>query len=215
VTRSALPLVALYMALAGQPCRAEMLVGTAQLGLTPAFETNYLFVSFDSSDTPGVSITDVTFNTMAQGITLLDEGFFGRIFINGVGSATFFPALTTPTTSEFGYETTGFGPGASIFDATLELQKDNNGITQSELIGSTVTVDFSDGTSAQTTLTTLVMGPVPGGNNGEYLGVQGIFEVGIPTVAAPEPASLTMMAVGSASLLGFGLRRQRAARNRS
>jgi hypothetical protein len=57
-------LTALFLLLGGQgqTANAGMLTGTVGLGVGPG-ETNNLLVDFDSTSTPGVSITKVTFDT--------------------------------------------------------------------------------------------------------------------------------------------------------
>jgi hypothetical protein len=179
------------------PARAELITGFAALGVGPG-ETNNLFVGLTSSDTPGVSISKITFNTSAEGV-VLQGGTGGGTINNGVGSFTFFPS-TFPT-STFGLNTTGFFAGSSIFDSNLNLTLSGSIASPANLVGTSVTVNFSDGSMASTTLTTMISGS---NSLGSYVDVEGIFTLSstTPPSATPEPSTLVMASTGM--LIGLG-----------
>jgi hypothetical protein len=181
------------------------LTGFAAAGVGPG-ETNNLYVGFTSSNVPGVSITKITFDTTAENVYLNPYGTGVGASNNGVGSYTLFPAeppiFPPETVSVFGLNTSGFGPGASLFDANFNLQALSGSMAlPSNLQGATVTVNFSDGLTATTTLTTTLQGS---NSLGSYDDVEGIFTVTGPSgLSTPVNWTLSSANAGSVGNVSF------------
>jgi hypothetical protein len=189
-------LAVLFLLLGGQwqSANAGTLTGTVGLGVGPG-EVNNLSVAFDSTSTPGVSITKVTFDTAVLGVVVNSPSGGGGVINNGVVSPSFFGALGSST---FGLTATSFLAGASYFDSELNLTL--SGSIAIDFNGATATVDFSNGSSATATLA----GPVSGSNAlGSFSEWQSTFTGTGGGSAVPEPASLTLLGIAFVGVAGY------------
>jgi PEP-CTERM motif len=189
------------------PARAG-LMGTVGLGVGPG-ETSNMLIDFASSSTRGVRITKVTFNTTAEGVVVAG-GSGGGILLDGVKSAVFF----STSASVFGLKTTGFSAGGSVFDANLNLVQPGGTIAFTDLPGTKVTVDFSNGQKATAKLSTLISGSNSLGSYSDYVATFDVHRSGgsgSGTTATPEPSTLITAGIGILCMVVYGRWRKPAA----